>query len=273
MTEDFRELAALYALGALDKPAAREFSAMLQDASPEVRQEVAEMQELSAMLSFSLPPVKVPHYLKDHLFSQISAISTSPSATAARKPEAIRATNVIPFTPAVRKAPATSRWLAMAAAAALVLSSGALFFQNRQLTQQRDQLAQQLERSKEQLQSTRQKLEEIVSPVSKVVALSGDTAPQASAKLIWDRRQQQWIIYIYDLPQLPADREYQLWYLTTDQSKISAAVFRPDGQGRSELRLSLPPAITSRLAAAAVSIEPTGGSPQPTGQIYLKGAI
>src|SRR5207253_9487305 len=46
----------------------------------------------------------------------------------------------------------------------------------------------------------------------------------------------QWVIYIYNLPAPPADKDYQLWYLTSDQNKVSAAVFRTDAQGRGELR-------------------------------------
>jgi anti-sigma-K factor RskA len=127
--------------------------------------------------------------------------------------------------------------------------------------------------NKEQLATQQRAFEELLAQTSRMIALVGEAAPQASAKILWDTSRQQWVIYIYNLPLAPPEKDYQLWYITADQQKISAHVFRPDAQGHSQLRLSLPPGLASRLAATAVTLEPRGGSTQPTGQIYLKGAI
>jgi anti-sigma-K factor RskA len=61
----------------------------------------------------------------------------------------------------------------------------------------------------------------------------------------------------------------------TGKAKISAAVFHPsaDEQGRTVLTLKLPPEALAGLAATAVTLEPKGGSPQPTGKFYLKASI
>ena len=100
----------------------------------------------------------------------------------------------------------------------------------------------------------------------------GDETPQANAKVLWDTMAQQWVIYIFDLPAPPSDKDYQLWYVTKNV-KISAAVFRTDEQGRTVLKLTLPPDALAGLAATAVTLEPRGGSPQPTGKFYLKASI
>ena len=100
----------------------------------------------------------------------------------------------------------------------------------------------------------------------------GDETPQANAKVVWDTKAQQWAIYIFDLPAPPSDKDYQLWYVTKN-AKISAAVFRTDEQGRTVLKLTLPPEALAGLAATAVTLEPRGGSPQPTGKFYLKASI
>ena len=100
----------------------------------------------------------------------------------------------------------------------------------------------------------------------------GDETPQANAKVVWDTKAQQWAIYIFDLPAPPSDKDYQLWYVTQNE-KISAAVFRTDEQGQSVLKLTLPPEALVGLAATAVTLEPRGGSPQPTGKFYLKASI
>ena len=101
----------------------------------------------------------------------------------------------------------------------------------------------------------------------------GDAAPKASAKLVWDTDKQQWVIYFYDLPGLPPDKDYQLWYITTGQEKLSASLFQPGAGGKGELKVTVPADVAPRLAATAVTLEPKGGSPQPTGKIYLKAAI
>jgi anti-sigma-K factor RskA len=97
----------------------------------------------------------------------------------------------------------------------------------------------------------------------------GEETPQANAKVVWNKNARQWAIYIFDLPAPPSDMDYQLWYVTKN-AKISAAVFRTDERGRTVLNLTPPPDALADLAATAVTLEPRGGSPQPTGKFYLK---
>ena len=83
---------------------------------------------------------------------------------------------------------------------------------------------------------------------------------------------QRWVIYIFDLPTPPSDKDYQLWYVTA-KAKINARVFSTDEQGRAYFKLTLPSEALSGLAATAMTLEPKGGSPQPTGKFYLKASI
>jgi anti-sigma-K factor RskA len=118
----------------------------------------------------------------------------------------------------------------------------------------------------------RRQVDDIVSPRTRIITMVGDESPQANAKVFWDTKSQQWAIYIFDLPAPPSDKDYQLWYVTQN-AKISAAVFRTNEQGQSVLKLTLPPEALVGLAATAVTLEPRGGSPQPTGKFYLKATI
>lgn len=161
----------------------------------------------------------------------------------------------------------------MAATLTLAVLSSLLFWQNSQLRLQLDDLTRQVDRQSAQLTTQQQELKRITSAATRIIALTGEAAPQVSAKLIWDTERHEWVIYFDNLPSAPPDKDYQLWYITQDASKVSAQVFRPDAQGHLELRLSVPPDLALRLAATAVSIEPKGGSAQPTGQILLKGVI
>lgn len=217
------------------------------------------MRELVALMPLALPDATAPAGLKTHLLADIGR-------------ETIGSKMASPVRPQVLELGAVRRML-IAATVILALGCGALFWQNRALTQQRNQLAAQIQQRDEQLAVARQQWENMLAPATRVIALSGDAAPQASAKLIWDTQRRLWVIHFFNLPALPPDSDYQLWYLTADRAPISAAVFQPTAEGGGEVRLSVPEEISRRLSAIAVSREPQGGSPQPGGPILLKGAV
>jgi hypothetical protein len=165
-----------------------------------------------------------------------------------------------------------ARWLLIAAAALLALTCGYLFKHNADLARERDNVARERDDFSKELAMWRRQIDDIVSPRTRIIAMVGDETPQANAKVVWDMNARQWAIYIFDLPTPPSDKDYQLWYVTKN-AKISAAVFRTDEQGRSVLKLTLPSEALVGLAATAVTLEPRGGSPQPTGKFYLKASI
>ena len=260
--EDPRELNALYAIGALDPISAREVEDHLRTAPEEERQEVLELAETAALLPFALPRPALPEGLKERLMSRVSAEELVASQPA----------RVVPFA-AAQRPKANWRWLALAAAIALAALSGILFVQNGRLKRERDDMARQAQGERDQLARAQESLNGFLSPATRVIKMVGDAAPQASAKLVWDTGTQQWVIYFYDLPGLAPDKDYQLWYITTAQEKLSATLFQPGAGGKGELKIKVPAEIAPKLAATAVTLEPKGGSPQPTGKIYLKAAI
>jgi anti-sigma-K factor RskA len=72
-----------------------------------------------------------------------------------------------------------------------------------------------------------------------------------------------------DLPPLRAGRTYQLW-LVTAQAPVSAGYFDIDNGGRVTQTFSTAPDV-ARPVAIAVTDEPAGGAPAPTGDKYLVG--
>jgi anti-sigma-K factor RskA len=265
--DEIKDLGALYALGALDPATASEIEVYLRTAPPEERREIEELAEVAALLPFALPQPRVPAHLKDQLLARLNQ---APAATPA---EAVPSSNVIPFTPPTRAQSQPAWRMLIAASVTLAALSALLLWHTSRLNRQITELTQQVNDQAQQLAAKQQEQDQLLSPLTRVISLTGEAAPQASAKLAWDTARQEWVIYIYNLPRAPADKDYQLWYITSDQSKISAQVFHPDAQDRIELRLSLPSTLSTRLAATAITLEPKGGSVQPTGQIFLKGAI
>jgi anti-sigma-K factor RskA len=265
--DEVRELAPLYALGALDAETARAVEASLRAASAEQRREIAEWREIVALLPQSLPGVSPPAHLKERLLLRIAdqaqetPIETAIAESATEQTES----KVLPFSPWRRAESRTTRWLLVAATILLALTNAYLLWRNVSLLRDREAISQELEGWKRQL-------EDFVSPGTKVIQMVGDETPEANAKVFWDTKRQQWVIYIFNLPAPPSDKEYQLWYVTKD-AKISAAVFQTDAQGQRVLKLSLPAEALPGLAATAVTLEPKGGSAQPTGKFYLKAQI
>jgi anti-sigma-K factor RskA len=74
-----------------------------------------------------------------------------------------------------------------------------------------------------------------------------------------------------NLPALPPGRTYQLWVVTA-QAPLSAGLLAPDAQGGVSETFSTPPDIPQPVAIA-VTIEPAGGVPAPTGDKYLVGTL
>lgn len=69
------------------------------------------------------------------------------------------------------------------------------------------------------------------------------------------------------LPPLPAGRTYQLWTIVAGQP-VSHGIFEPQGDGRAQVLAQAPPGA---VQAIAVTIEPDGGVPAPTGDKVLLG--
>lgn len=69
------------------------------------------------------------------------------------------------------------------------------------------------------------------------------------------------------LPALAAGRTYQLWTIVAGQP-VSHGVFEPQGDGRAQVLAQAPPGA---VQAIAVTIEPAGGVPSPTGDKVLLG--
>src|SRR5262245_17458719 len=71
--DDVKELAPLYAIGALDEETARAIEASLRDASPEQQRVVAQWHDVAALLPQALPIQSPPAHIKERLLSRIAA--------------------------------------------------------------------------------------------------------------------------------------------------------------------------------------------------------
>jgi anti-sigma-K factor RskA len=92
----------------------------------------------------------------------------------------------------------------------------------------------------------------------------------ASAIVAVSRATNQAMIRAFELPQNPADKAYELWWITRQSGPVRAGLFYTQGHRTVAAPVSPPPA-GQHVLMAAVTLEPAGGTSKPTGPMYLKG--
>ncbi|HEX2347290.1 MAG TPA: anti-sigma factor [Ktedonobacterales bacterium] len=112
----------------------------------------------------------------------------------------------------------------------------------------------------------------MLDPESIVIAVSGTPdAPAASARLIASPQRGKAVLLASGLKAPGAGRAYQIWFLRNGQP-VPNALFAVDRRGRG-LSLATLGAPLGSFDTVAVTQEPEGGSPSPTGPIVLAGAL
>ncbi|HKQ09363.1 MAG TPA: anti-sigma factor [Blastocatellia bacterium] len=283
-TEESQETAALYALGALSQHEARAFEVHLRQGCEICQQELNGFTGVVDALSAGSPAIPPPHYLRDLLNARIEK---EVSLTIPTAPDAAQVYHfpdkATPTVPPVAQRSSLGTWLPWAAAAGLLIVFAYTLFswrlEHRQLqavagqsTEARQQLAELREQLSDEKARARE-LEEIntvlAAPQRTVIAMTGlEAAPSASGSVYWDHQKSRWVVTA-NLPPVPAGKVYQLWVVTPD-AKISAGLIEPDTRGHGFAIVDVP-ANVSQIQAAAITLEPQGGSPQPTMPIYALG--
>ncbi len=102
------------------------------------------------------------------------------------------------------------------------------------------------------------------------LALTGSQfSPDAIGTLVISKDGDHGTLVVDGLPVLDGEHQYQVW-LIRDGSRASGGVFSVDKFGYGALWISSPEPLKN-YQAFGVTIEPTGGSPGPTGNKVLGG--
>lgn len=298
-TEEIQELAALYALGSLSQHEARAFELHLREGCSVCEAELRLFEQVAAGIGLGAPEVEPSDYLRDLLAARIEreARAEAPSACAPKKEvkDDINARKAdIPPVPVRQAAPQPlfapplleqKSYLPWALAAALAVTAAISFYAWRQAEDANVGLQQKVAsaqgdadtlRSLLEIQTRKaSELEQITSilgsPGARVILLTGqEQSPSASAAVFWDTQKRRWLI-IGTLPPPPAGKGYQLWFITST-AKISAGLLKTDPLGRTFTTVDVPRDVT-KVEAATITLEPEGGSQQPTMPIYALGKV
>lgn len=253
--EPFDSLAAVYAVGALDGPALREFEAHLAGCA-RCAAALREHGETLAARARTTPPTAPPPDVKDALPRRAAPASASRPAGAPRP------------------------WLAWAAAAAAVVATAwftgvfvaaryeaRLGRMARETAALRERYERDLTALNDQLAVYRSATDLLRDPVTQVLTLRGlGPSPAATGRVVWHQKAGGHL-FVANLPPAPPGKAYELWTIG-DAVPRPAGVFRVDAAGRGSLRVA-PVEEGTPVKVFAVTLEPENGVAAPTGPMVL----
>ena len=105
---------------------------------------------------------------------------------------------------------------------------------------------------------------------TKVIDMVAYNSSDPMARIFWDQNKQKFIMYASHIKAPPAGRTYQVWLIARTGAPISAGTFHPEADGSAIMTANypMPPGTLRRIA---VTEEPDGGMPAPTGPVIFSG--
>jgi anti-sigma-K factor RskA len=269
--DTYATLAACYALGALDGDDLVAFEAHLAEGCQECVAALREAEVALAALASEAPAAIPPASVKQALMARAAA-------------ERGRRTT------AVRVRPSRPRWFPWVAGA--VAAGLAAFFTGmfvaaryeaeigrmaRETTALRERLREQETTLKAQLAAettlraqmaaANHVVDLIRTPGTHVVGLRGaGPTPTALGRMVWNDAHGGHLL-VTSLPSLPADKTYELWTITAGKPS-PAGLLTVDAGGVGGLKVD-PLPTGGAPDIFAITVEPAGGVPAPTGPIVL----
>ena len=259
--DEIVELAAGYALGALDVEERARFDALLAAGDEEARGALRDFEATVANLAAETAETPSPA-VKAALLARIDAEARSRGAVT----QALSRPRSAP--------PRRSLWTMVAVGAiaagvaAIAVGLAVSIVYDRRISQ----LAQEQTQLKQELARQESLVTILHDPATQIAALSGlAPAPEAKARMLWHATAGG-LLVAQGLPPAPAGKAYALWAIAGSGAPVPAGVFAVDAKGMGSLRVAPlqagPPPDTF-----AVTLEPAGGVPAPTGSMYLVGKL
>jgi|AntRauTorckE6833_2_1112554.scaffolds.fasta_scaffold05036_2 anti-sigma-K factor RskA len=267
-SEHFEELCAGYVLNALSAAENEEFEELMREADEDQRQTFDKMQSAANNLAFTVEKVQPSASVKKAVIKNIESGSTTDDAVAV---------SAVPTdSESKEKSRGLSRsTLAMAASFALLIITLALayfaFDQNATINEQEATITE--------LKSENQQKDEMLSilgarTVDLVVMDGLEVNPGGYGKVIWDAENQQALLQVSNLPEVPSGKAYQLWLIKNNKPVPSGLFSVQTGAKDSFFKIEqMADANKQNANAFAITLEPEGGSQQPTGAMYMLGNV
>jgi anti-sigma-K factor RskA len=258
----------LLALGALEGDEKMAIESHVESCAA-CAQKLAEARGRIAMLALAAPPVAPSATVKQRLMQQVRADAerTAPEHAPARAPRETE-----------RAAGSFSRWWAavlVPAFALLAIATVLLWRENRDVNRELNALRYTMLQQKIQLQLQLQDARELADLIEShdtiTVTLAQQPGMPTGAAHVTYNSKMGMLMYEGEIAPAPAAKSYQLWLVPADGKPISAGVFNPVAGQPDHWMMKLPQGIAAK--EFAVSLEPAGGMPQPTGPMVLVGPV
>jgi anti-sigma-K factor RskA len=246
----------LYALGVLEGEEKAAIESHLPTCA-ECAKKLAEARGRITLLAFSAPRLEPSAAVRERLMRQVHA-SAAEAQHAQREPE--------------RAGGFFRRWWAAVLVPACIL----LFFVTARLRQENERLSRELGQEQATLQRQQKQLDEALhaqalleSKDTVSVALAQQPGmPKGDVRVMYNSKMGMAMCDGWVEP-APVNKSYQLWLVPKEGKPISAGLI--DGGPISPWTVKLPQGMAAK--AFAVTLEPTGGMPQPTGPMVLVGPV
>ena len=252
--ERFEELAALQALGLPLGEESAAFARHREEGCPTCEELLLDFQISASALAAGVPARTPRLELKKRILGSLPG--AGPRVVA--RP---------------RRSSSAAWWLAAAATLLFALvawDDARLRRQREDLRSQGAQLSAELLTARQEMARRDLRVRVLESDDVKVLFLGGkDPQPAARAKIFWSEKAKTGMLLAGNLAPLPPDKQYELWVFV-EGKPVPAGVFDVDASGRALFESPSLPGIAS-AQNFAVTIEPRGGVPQPTGPIVLVG--
>ena len=241
--DDYKEMIPARALSALDAAEAQALNEHLENCA-ECRKELDEWQATAAALALGANPAEPSPKVRERILDEVRKDLSEP--------------NVVPFRSTPRNL--WSSFGSLGAMAAAVLFT-ALIVGIVVLWRQNNAMRTKMEQSQAFVQL-------VTSPGARVAELkSSAVGSGATATVAYDNTGHAMLV-ASNLPSLPQGKAYQLWFIVGNKPPMPGKTFAPDSTGQGVTEEQMPrEALNSPVFA--VTVEPAGGVPAPTGPIYL----
>jgi anti-sigma-K factor RskA len=256
------ERATIAALGALDADERSAFARHLREGCTPCLAELREAERTVAALAALPPPVPAPVALRERLRASAGrGTPARPRETAPASPGRARRW----LGPAARAAAAAVVALLALRAAGTLERERVLRHQAEPALARAESAAQASERERDRLVAL---VETVAAPSARAVVLAGaETVRSARGRAFVEPVGQRIVLLVHDLPPPPPGRTYQLWTIEGGVP-ASAGTFATSDAGVARHATATPARLGSTIVLA-VTVEPEGGLPQPSGPIVM----
>jgi anti-sigma-K factor RskA len=249
----------LLALGVLGGEECQDLRAHIASCA-ECTGNLAAAQGRVALFALSAPPQNPSPSARERLLEKVLA-------------EKIEGTEILPEKFATRSGRPALRWwnsLWVPATALLAIATVLLWVNDRRINGQLQKMRATEQMFEVEMHHQRELVSFFAAGDTKAVSLAATTKMSSDwASLRYNTRMGM-VCYTGDLPAPPPHKEYQMWIVPMVGSPISAGAFMPASFNNGRMCMAkMPEGISCK--SFAVTLEPMGGMPHPTGPAVLSG--